>query len=311
MNKRMLGKTGIEVSELAFGAVEIGMPYGLNVRSQADMISERDAISLLHAALDKGINFIDTARQYGESEAIIGKAFKERRQQIVITTKCKHLHDDGEMGVQIIDSLDESLTALQTEYVDLYMLHDSKPEITQHEDILSCFRKIKLEGDIRACGVSTYTIEETKAAIDCGVWDVVQVPFNLLDQQQLPLIELAHQRGIGIVVRSVLMKGLLSNRAQKLHPQLAQVESHIGQLNSLANQLQVTLPELATRFALSYKEVSSVLVGLDKMDYLHQSVSAANGDYFRHEQLQQLQSMAYPDPGFLNLHHWHTQGWLV
>lgn len=302
MNKRLLGN--IEVSELAFGAVEIGMPYGM---SKADMPTEADAIRLLHAAFDSGINFIDTARQYGESEAIIGKAFKENRSKIVIATKCRHLHAD----LNIIESVKESLAALQTDYIDVYMLHDSNPEIIQHADVLNCFYKLKKDGIIRAAGISTYTPAETKAAIESGVWDVIQVPFNLLDQRQEPLIKMAHEKGIGIIVRSVLMKGLLTNRKQKLHAALASVEEHIGHLDELAGTYQLTLPTLATRFALSYKEVSSVLVGLDKMEYLHQSLQAANGEYLSGTQLQQSRAMAYPEPDFLNLHHWHTKGWLT
>ena len=313
MNRRFLGKTGIEVSELAFGAVEIGMPYGLNVRSKADMLSEADAIHLLHASFDQGINFIDTARQYGDSESIIGKAFKNNRHQVVVATKCKHLHSAGEQNLAgiITGSLHESLAALQTGYVDVFMLHNSNPAIIRHPDVISCFEKLKKEGLIRACGVSTYTPDETKWVIESGVWDLVQVPFNLPDQRQQPLISQAYEKGIGIVVRSVLMKGLLSSNPQTLHPALAAVEKHIGKLAALANEWQVPLPTLATRFALSYKEVSSVLVGLDKMDYLHQSVAAANGQYLTREQLNQVEKLSYPDPGFLNLHHWHTQGWLT
>ena len=309
MNKRPLGNTGIEVSELAFGAVEIGMPYGIGVTAKDDMPTEAEAIRLLHAALASGINFIDTARQYGESEAIIGKAFKGKRSSIVIATKCKHLANGSK--IDIIDSIKESLAALQTDYIDVYMLHDSNPGIIQHPEVLNCFYKLKKEGIIRAAGISTYTPDETEAVIESGVWDVIQVPFNLLDQRQEPLIKMANERGIGIVVRSVLMKGLLTNRKQKLHAALASVEEHIGHLDELAGQFQLTLPTLATRFALSYKEVSSVLVGLDRMEYLHQSLQAANGQNLSGPELQLARAMAYPEPDFLNLHHWHTKGWLV
>src|SRR5687768_14027413 len=96
MNRRSLGKTGIQVSEVAFGGVEIGIPYGIGVESAADMISEAQAIKLLSASFDSGINFYDTARQYGQSESIIGKAFENKRDQVIIATKCKHfLSENG------------------------------------------------------------------------------------------------------------------------------------------------------------------------------------------------------------------------
>ncbi|MEO6933387.1 MAG: aldo/keto reductase, partial [Chitinophagaceae bacterium] len=90
---RSLGNTGFKVSEIAFGGVEIGLPYGIGVKDQADMLSHAEAIRLLHAAIDGGINFFDTARLYGESELIMGKAFKDRRENVLIATKCKHFRE--------------------------------------------------------------------------------------------------------------------------------------------------------------------------------------------------------------------------
>ncbi len=119
MKKRLLGQTGIEVSEISFGGVEIGTPYGIGVNTQAQMPSEAEAIKLLLEALDNGINFFDTARLYGQSEDIMGKAFKNRRDNVIICTKCTHLRSDNkrlpttERLRKIIDnSLRESLSAL-------------------------------------------------------------------------------------------------------------------------------------------------------------------------------------------------------
>jgi len=78
MNKRLLGQTGIQVSEIAFGGVEIGLPYGIGIKSKADMPSREESVRLLHTAVDSGINFFDTARMYGLSESIMGNAFKDR-----------------------------------------------------------------------------------------------------------------------------------------------------------------------------------------------------------------------------------------
>ena len=89
MNKRTLGRTSLKVSEIAFGGVEIGMSYGIGVNSHNDMLSEKEAIRLLHEAADTGINFFDTARAYGKSEHIMGKAFADRRESVVISTKCR------------------------------------------------------------------------------------------------------------------------------------------------------------------------------------------------------------------------------
>jgi len=317
MKKRFLGNTGIEVSEIAFGSVEIGMPYGIGVDSRKDMLSEQEAIGLLNTALDSGINFYDTARGYGVSEAIIGNAFKKRRQEIIICTKCRHLRNhlgelpvEGETGKIILDSFTESLSALQTDFLDVFMLHQVDNEILDNREIADTFIRLKQEGRIKATGVSTYTIEETKKAIDLGIWDVIQLPFNLMDQRQASLFELARQKGVGIVMRSILLKGLLSDRGKKLHPALQNVEKHIEKFDDLLYGINHSLPELAIKFGLSFPEVSAVLVGLDKMDYLKQTLKAANGIYLNEEELVRARDLAYPDPGFLNLPHWDKMNWL-
>lgn len=317
MKQRPLGKTGIKVSEIAFGGVEIGMPYGIGVETNADMLSQADAIFLLQAALENGINFFDTARLYGKSESIIGKAFKGKRNEIILSTKCGHFRNqDGSfpdyerLKILIENSLKESLEALQTDYVDVFMLHQGDIQILGNRDVAKVFTDLKKSGIIRATGVSTYTPKETEMAINSANWDVIQLPFNLMDQRQASLFPLASEKGIGIVVRSVLLKGLLSDRGKNLHPALKGVGDHLTKYNRLLSSSCNNLPEAATKFALSFKEVSSVLVGMDKMEYLKKSLKAADGIYFDDATLQRSKQLGYPDPEFLNLHEWNLKGWL-
>lgn len=317
MQRRFLGNTGIAVSEIAFGGVEIGLPYGIGVKWEEDMLPERDAVQLLLTALDSGLNFFDTARLYGVSENIMGKAFAGRRDEIVLCTKCRHFRDDkgnlpnDETLRKIIhQSLEESLKALRTDYIDLYMLHQGDMEILDRDVIAEEMQQLKAKGMVRSIGVSTYSAEESKKVIAAAVWNVVQLPFNLMDQRQQSLFSLAEENGVGIVVRSVLLKGLLSNRGTGLHPMLAPVEKHIQQYQGLLSNDFTNLPGLAVKFALSFPQVSSVLVGIDKPDYLKQSLAAANGCYLKNDQLAAAQSLAYPDPAFLDLPYWDKMGWL-
>ncbi len=317
MERRFLGNTGIGVSELAFGGVEIGMPYGLGVAGKSDMLTEREAVDLLHRALDEGINFFDTARMYGDSERIMGKAFAGRRSGVVLASKCRHFRDEkgalppaGQMRSFIERSLEESLRMLQTDYLDVFMLHQADAEILRHEEIARVFRELKSRGVIRATGASTYSTEETRLAIGSGAWDVVQLPFNLMDQSHGIYFEEAQARGVGIVIRSVLMKGLLSTRRGRMHPALAEVEQHIRRLEALTGDSGMDMPAFATRFALSWPGVSSVLVGIDRMEYLQHALAAVSGPPLDHITIDRARQMAYPDPAFLNLHHWSVMGWL-
>ena len=318
MRKRILGKSGIEVSEISFGTVSLGLPYGIGINEKSDMLSEQEAIKLLHSAIDKGINFFDTAREYGCSEKRLGKAFKDRRENAIISTKCKHLYDknqclpsDNKLKTIIDSSLNESLSALQTDYIDVYMMHNANLNILANQSIMETFSGYKNKGVVRSIGVSTYSIEETRTAIESGVWDVVQLAYNLLDQRQGKLFALAEENGVGIVVRSVLFKGILTDRGRDLHPELKSVEQYRLSYSKLLNNQFPTLSDLATKFVLSQKEVSSVLVGIDKDEYLKQALTVANGEYLDKKILQKAMEMAYPDPDFLDLQKWDKKGWLT
>lgn len=317
MKKRELGSTGIAVSELAFGGVEIGMPYGIGVKSRADMLSAREAAALLHQALEEGINFYDSARMYGNSETLIGEAFRDRREKVVFCTKCRHfIPANGALPgypalKEIMEtSLRESLEALRTDYIDVFMLHQAGPAILGNEDVLRVFSDMKRSGRIRATGVSTYTPEETEKAIGQGAWDVVQLPFNLMDQRQAGLFSRASRAGMGIVVRSVLLRGLLSDRGRDLHPALKKVKTHIGRYGDLLGPGLPDLPSLAVKFALSFDEVASVLVGIDRPEYLEGSLAAADGRYLGGELLERAKALRYPDQDFIDLSVWDRNGWL-
>ncbi len=317
MKRRPLGKTGIEVSEIAFGGVEIGMPYGLSAAGDALMPPEAESVRLLQTAIDKGINFFDTASAYGESERIMGKAFAGCRQDVVIATKCRTFRDedgtfcpDNRLRQLIENSLAESLKLLGTDYVDIYMLHQADEEVLAHPLIAETFAGLKAKGIIRATGASVYHPEETAQAIGSGNWDVIQLPFNLLNQSHGAWFESAREKGIGIVVRSVLMKGLLSDRGHNLHSALREVETYIGTYQAYTGGPYPDLPALATRFVLSFGEVSSVLVGIDKMEYLQAALTTTHCPDLPDNLRNELVSMAYPEPDFLNLHHWSQMGWL-
>ena len=317
MKKRVLGRTNIQVSEISFGTVSLGIPYGIGINSAEDMLSELEAIELLKSALDKGINFFDTARIYGSSEELIGKAFKERRQDVVICTKCAHLYDknrqllpEGEWEEFIDNSLKESLSALQTDYVDIYMLHTTSLKTLSHPTIVKAFSGCMQKGMARAIGVSTYTVEETKKAIESKVWDVVQLPYSLMDQRQGELFDMAREYGVGIVVRSVLFKGILTDRGRDLHPKLEAVQKHRQVYNELLNEKTPTLSDLATKFVLSQREVSSVLLGIDRPEYLDKAIQAGDSGCLDEETIARAKQRAYPEPEFLDLGKWAAMGWL-
>ena len=313
-----LGKTGIEVSQVSFGTVSLGIPYGIGVTGKDAMLSEAAAVSLLQRSLEKGINFFDTARSYGCSEERLGKAFRDRRSDVVVCTKCARLHDDkgslphGRALKTIMDrSIAESLSALQTDYVDIYMIHDAGLNVIDNPAVVELLTQYKNAGLVRALGITTYTVDETRAAIESGAWDMIQLPYNLMDQRQKRCFALAQERGIGIVVRSVLLKGVLTDRGRNLHPALQPVEQHRSRYNELISGQSSTLSDLATRFVLSQEGVSSALLGIDREEFLDQALAVADGHRLDDATRRRAEELAYPDPDFINLPQWDRRGWLT
>ena len=200
---------------------------------------------------------------------------------------------------------------LQTDYIDVYLLHQADREILQNDYISELFFRLKERGLIRAAGASTYDVNETAMVIDSDVWDVVQLPFNLMNQTHGAYFRHARQKGVGIMVRSVLFKGILSEKGRNLHEALQRVADYIKKYDQLLDENIPDMPALALKFALSFEEVSSVLVGIDRFDYLYKALASANSNYLNEETLSRAKALAYPDPQFLDLVKWDKRGWLT
>jgi len=235
---------------------------------------------------------------------------------VIIATKCTTFKNADEQipPYQILkkiieSSLEESLKFLKTDYVDVFMLHRSDLEILANDNVKKILDQLKHSGKVRSIGASTYTAAETRSAIEKG-WDVIQLAFNLMDQQQAANFDYAEEQGTGIVVRSVLMKGLLSDKGRDLHPELQAVEQHIGKYRQLLTDEITEISTLATKFALSFNQVSSVLVGIDRSEYLDKALQSVNGNFLNETDLLKAKELAYPDTSFLDLPKWDRMGWL-
>lgn len=314
MNYKNVGHTNLKVSEIAFGGVEIGMPYGLGAH---EMPSAKTAIQLLQKSVAAGINFYDTARHYGDSERLMGLAFEGCRKELVIATKCVHFKQpDGtipsfaQLDRIVRTSLERSLHNLQTDYIDLYMLHYADLDILENEAVARIFMALKAEGTVKNIGVSVYKVEETAKAIDVGCWDAIQLPFNAMDQSHGRCFADAENKGIGIIIRSVLMRGILTERRFSMQQELRRVAEHVELLRTVAEKYYDDFAAFATKFALKHPQVSSVLVGIDKEEFLTATLKNISAADFPAELLLKIQQLQYPDPGFLNLADWDKKGWL-
>jgi aryl-alcohol dehydrogenase-like predicted oxidoreductase len=309
MRYRRLGRTGLNVSEISLGTVEIGMPYGIAENGHVAVPDESSAGRLLNHALDVGVNFIDTARAYGESEAIIGRALRNRRQEYFLTSKVVSPHGQNSGVAQVRDlttaSVQESLRLLQTDYIDLMMIHCRAAEILPDQIVFETLLGFKDAGRIRKIGASVYGEEAPVAAINHGGFDCLQIAYSVLDRRlESRVFPLAEEMDVGLVARSVLLKGALSDRYRHLPAALAGLKTRVQQLETLASQQDMTLPELAYRYVISQKIPQTALVGTASIEELDQVIRFAESGPLSDDQITALRSMPMAEAHDLNPGNW-------
>jgi aryl-alcohol dehydrogenase-like predicted oxidoreductase len=317
MNYRKLGHTGLEVSEIGYGAWGIGgVANGAIGYGPTD---DQESKRALRRAYDLGVNFYDTSDLYGygHSERLIGDALKDVRDRVIITTKVGFLDGDGAQDFSpkhIRQSLEASLKRLQTDYIDLYQLHSPSIDTLRQDDgILSALRRLEREGLVRAFGISVRSPDDGLVAINRFEPGCIQVNFNLVDQRALNngLFDLCGKQGVGAIVRTPLCFGFLTGRYSpegKFDPsdhRSSWSSAQIARWADAGRLFAAALPEderqtpaqMALRFCLSHPSVSTVIPGMLSKEEVEENVLASQLGPFPEPELQKLQQI-YRDNTF-------------
>jgi aryl-alcohol dehydrogenase-like predicted oxidoreductase len=214
MYYRELGRTGWKVSDISFGAWAIGGGWG--------NVSDKDSLSALHAAVDSGVNFIDTADVYGmgRSERLVAQLKKERKEDIVVATKAgRRLSphtSDGYNAKNLTGFIEDSLRNLSTDCLDLVQLHCPPTDVYYRPQLFASLDDLVKAGKIRYYGVSVERVEEALKAIEYPNVQTVQIIFNCFRQRPAELFfPQAKQRKVGILARVPLASGMLSGKLSK------------------------------------------------------------------------------------------------
>lgn len=307
MKLRQLGSTDLFASEIALGTAELGLDYGIPAHGQHFRPVEGDAIRLLHEALDLGINFVDTARVYGNSEAIIGKGLIHRRADYILATKLVPLAacDLGNpiLGSRIRQSIETSLRTLKTDYIDLLLVHSASLEVIRRSsELLEALRKMQRKGYVRYVGASVYE-EAGGEALERGGFDCLQIAYSALDRAaEETILPSAQKKGIGIVARSVLLKGALTSRRGDLPEELSELKAAADSLEQLATAAGMLLPEMAFRYILSSDVIA--LCGTAHSKELHSAVEAANHGPLDPSLMEEIRKINVSDRRLLNPGNW-------
>jgi aryl-alcohol dehydrogenase-like predicted oxidoreductase len=299
METRELGQTGVQVSPLCLGA----MMFGAWGNPDHD-----EGIRTIHAALDAGINFVDTADVYarGESEEIVGKALKGRRDSVVLATKVHgQMHDTdpnqkGNSRRWIIQEVESSLRRLQTDWIDLYQIHRWDPE-TSHEETLGALTDLQRAGKIRYLGSSTFPpsqiVEAQWTAERRGLARYVceQPPYSILVRGiETEVLPTCAQYGMGVIPWSPLAGGYLSGKYRKgsdaqshraariperfdmSRPENQKKLDAVERLVQLADGAGIPLIHLALAFVINHPTVTAAIIGPRTLEQLEGQLGAAD-----------------------------------
>ena len=214
MERTALGRTGIDISPLGFGAFKIGRNEKIKYPTSYDLPTEGQVARLLDGVLSLGINHIDTAPAYGLSEERIGRALWRRRHEIVLSTKVGEVFEAGESRyefdrVSIRSSITASLKKLRTDVLDMVFIHAPADDVRVLDETpaVDALQRLQAAGDVRAIGLSGKSVAAARQALDWA--DVLMVEYHLKDTSHAEVIAEAARRGIGVVVKKGLAAGRL------------------------------------------------------------------------------------------------------
>ena len=300
LKQRILGRTGLSVSEIGLGTTVIGYVYGIGPR---DLPPENEVITFLHEVIERGVTFIDTGSFYGVAEERIGKSGVARLPNVIVSTKCGHVLDKGEaisdedLAKEMRRNVEDSLQKLGLDHLELVQVHGGTAERIRDGSIIQATQKLKDAGLVRFVGISTRGEEAPLASIESGFFDVLQLAHSILDQRMAKRVFAeAKKNNIGIINRSALLKGALTPAAQYLSPVLAPLKKNSDAAKAIAERIGVDLPTLALRFALSNDTTSTVLVGTNKLKHLESALAAAEQGPLSQGILDELYELAVDDP---------------
>lgn len=279
MQYQEFGKTGLRVSKLCLGTWGIG-------GAGWDSYSDESRMDAIKAALECGINFIDTAPAYnaGKAECYVGETLNKlkKRKEVVISTKCGNKFVDGKYlrcgsKESILKQCDESLKNLKTDYIDIYLVHWPDPDV-ELEETIDAVSTLKKEGKILHAGVSNFSKEQIEEAQKYCKIEAFQPQYSLADRKDEKLIRWAHEQGLGIMTYGTLGGGILTGNYRKLRtfeqtdsrnrfypyfkePLFSKAMEVLTIMDQIAEERNVSLAQIAEKWVIQKRFVSSCIIG--------------------------------------------------
>lgn len=315
MKYGMLGETDLEVSRVGLGTVEIGLPYGIGL---PDPPPDDECIRLLRSALDLGVTYFDTAAGYGRSEELVGKAFSGMgASRPVIATKVKMRAsatgpelEGAELSEHLCASVRQSLASLRADSLDLVQVYVEEDTFLREEirsPLLETVESLTAMGQVRFWGATSYGPADAREVIRQGKpFRTIQVAYNLLDRTlEHQVLPDCRKRGLGVVLRSVFLQGVLSHRTESYPANMEPLKQTARKAAAVAGAHGISLSECALRFAAYGPAQADVtLFGTFSETELEQNMAAVAAGPLHEDLMKELAPLAMDGSELL-----HPQTW--
>jgi aryl-alcohol dehydrogenase-like predicted oxidoreductase len=271
-----LGRTGLRATRLGYGAMEVRGSRIWDGRP----VTEEQARTILNAVLDAGINFIDTANDYGRSEEFIGKYLAHRRREFYIATKCGctvvHKDDNTDDTPHVwtrdnlLRGLNESLARMKTDYVDIMQLHNPTVEQVEQGELVAALQDMQRQGKVRHIGIST-TLPHLPTYLKQGAFETFQIPYSAMEREHEEWITEAAEAGIGTIIRGGVARG---EPGSGLGTEDRWAKFEAAGLDELRERGESRTAFLL-RYTLSHPQVDTIIAGTLRPEHLKENVQAA------------------------------------
>jgi aryl-alcohol dehydrogenase-like predicted oxidoreductase len=278
-----------DVGRLVLGTAALGLPYGLSDRAAVApaLLPEDEAAAVIRNALEAGIDTFDTAPAYGEAEARLGRSLAGAGR---VWTKVGAPVGPS-LGGDLQRSVRESRDRLRRDRLELVSWHNWNDSLAAEPAFLEAWDHLRAQPAVAAVGATTYGVRDATAAAQSGLFDVVQVEWNLLRQGVLTRLRQHPTPGAGVAVRSVWLQGTLTPRRRSLPSFLRGLGPSLSRANALAEEWGLDLETLALRAALDQPGLARVVIGVDSCAQLASALQAARGPRLDADQLDALRAL--------------------
>lgn len=278
------------IEKLALGTVQFGVDYGIN--NDTGKVSDTD--SVLHFAKEKGINTLDTAQAYGNSEEVIGKFIQQNGNAFNIISKLSPKNINS-----VSSSFKNTLKELHSQSLYGFMYHNFDT-FKQKPESIELLKTFKEEGKIKKIGFSLYFPYEAEYLLDNNIeCDIVQLPYNIFDRRFDAVFNRLKQKGVEIHIRSSFLQGLFFMKKDKLPDNFQKVAPKLDTLQKISESTQTSIAELCLQYIAKNSNIDKIVVGVDKLADLKENYSALSVPRIEQSTIDQLDKLQEDDENII------------